>query len=231
MFKCLYRCGSDSPSTQEYHIYPLSASAINLRLETGVVCDRCNSYFAVKLEQYFIEHHPGASMRMFHVKRTRKGKAFKFRHSSGEVTRKDEDGQSTVRIPLQGLEHRTDENGDIIFRGTYRPKPFDPTRISRVLAKIAMEYLCSFGEGSEVDPSQERFDEFRNYTRRGTSQRKYVWFAWKRTEEPQRLPLLINIQNEQEAPVAQLCRISLPRVAYLIPLPPFAPPPSLEAVS
>lgn len=222
MIRCLYDCGSGSDSTQKYHVYPFSASKLDVQLEKGVVCDGCNAYFS-KLERYFIERHPGASMRLLHVARTRKGKPPTFAHQDGVATRENNSQTFSLTLPLQSIRHETLENGDIKFIGNYRPFPFDSLKIGRLLAKITLEFLYSVG-GPKYDPFLSRFDELRHYARRGPGKLKYVWFSWKHIDETQRPPQLVMIRTDSGELVSVLCRISLPGVAYLLPLPPFINP-------
>ncbi len=204
-------------------MYPFSASALDVRLERGVVCDKCNAYFA-KLEKYFTERHPGASTRVLRVRTTRKGKTPKFLHRDGEMIRKEDGDQWTLTTQLAGIGFQSLDSGDILITGTYTPWPFDSLKIGRVLAKIVLEYLYTLSSNREYDPFGVRFDSLRRYARFGPHKLKYVWFAWKRTQDAQSLPRLIEIQDAGAARVGTLCRISFPGVAYLLPLPPFISP-------
>lgn len=223
VFECLYKCGSGVPSTQEYHVYPLSGSALDVRLVKGVVCDKCNAYFS-KLEAYFIARPPGASARLLHVRQTRKGKPPKFESRAGTATRRDQPGNHTFTFPLERVQTEFLSNGDIVLRGEFTPLPFDSVKISRVLAKIALEYVYCVNPKDGLDPFSERFDAIRQYARSRSGKLRFLWFAWKRSKESQGLPRVIAVQDSGAPPVAWLCRVSLPGVAYLVPLPPVVEP-------
>jgi len=49
--KCIF-CGTDSSkSVSKEHIIPETLGNTTLILEPGVVCDKCNHYFAIKVEK------------------------------------------------------------------------------------------------------------------------------------------------------------------------------------
>jgi len=223
MTNCLYECKSRFPSTQKYHVLPFSASALELTLPPGIVCDGCNAFFS-KLEKYFVERHPGSSRRLLGVKETRKGKPPVFESQAGVATRKDGPRAATLDIPLNELKYDQLPNGDFLLTGLFKPKPFDSVKIGRLLTKIAVEYLVRFRGEGELDPFEEQFKPLREYARFGPRGLKFLWFAWKRTQEPQQLPRVVRIQEKGEPAVALLCRISLPGVAYLVPLLPLVAP-------
>jgi len=227
MVECLYKCGSGAPSTQQYHVYPISGSVIDLRLEPGVVCDKCNAYFS-KLEKHFLERHPGASVRLIHVRQTRKGKPPKFVSKAGAATRTNDTGTHALTFPVEAVETKTLDNGDILITGFFTPYPFDAVKVSRVLAKIALESLLRLPTQEGLDPYAERFDTIRKYARFGPAELRYLWFAWKRSSERQRLPCVVMVRDDGAKPIATLSRISLPGIAYLIPLPPLADPATIR---
>lgn len=223
MTECLYECGSGASLTQEYHILPFSTSALELRLAPGIVCDNCNAYFS-QLEKYFVERHPGSSQRLLGVRKTRKGKPPVFESEAGVATRHEGIDTFTFDFPLNELRHEQLPNGDLLLTGVFKPRPFDSVTIGRVLAKIAVEYLVGLRGEEHLDPFGEQFKPLREYARFGPRGLKFLWFAWKRTQEQQQLPRVIRVQDKGEPVVAVLCRISLPGVAYLVSLPPFVAP-------
>jgi hypothetical protein len=206
---------------QAYHVYPSSASRIQLQLPKGIVCDGCNRYFS-QLENYFTHHHPGSDRRLLQVPKTRKGKPPELRVIPGVGTRKDGASGSELTIPLSDLTYEKLLNGDLVLHGQAERPRFDATKVSRVLAKMAFESLYRFPSGSGLDPENPRFDQLRDYARKG--QGAYVWFAWKDCGVEQRLPQIIVVRDGSHEPVASLCRLGLPGIAYLIPLPPYPDP-------
>lgn len=223
MIECLYKCGSGALSTQEYHVYPLSASNLDLQLPKGVVCDKCNAFFS-QLENYFTNRHPGAGERLLALRETRKGKEPKFESQTGTATRRKTAEGFEFTYPLEAVQHEERENGDIVFRGTFTPRPYDSVRIGRVLAKITLESLWPFSGSGDLDPYGTRMDPLRHYARLGPSKVKFLWFAWKRTQQTERRPQVITIQDPGDEPISQLCRMFLPGVAFLLPIPPVTSP-------
>ena len=201
---------------------PKSATSVEVVLPKGFVCDDCNKYFSI-LENHFIHRHPGSSTRLLAVKKTRKRKTPKFESAVGTATRQDSDSGSELKFPLNSIDHEFQPNGDIKFTGKFRPKPFDAIIVSRLLAKIALESLVQLGRLSPLWPYDAKFDAHRNYARHGSGDIKFLWFAWKRSNEPEGKPVIIELRDEEKPSLAVLCRIQFPGVAYLVPLSSISP--------
>ena len=221
---CLYRCGSGAESTQTYHVLPRSASTLDITLEPGRVCDRCNEYFATKLEAHFVQRHPGSSERLRYVATTRKKKPPRFETTRGTAIRRNNVGTHELAYPLDNLSWEELPNGDLRFFGTFQGLPFDATIISRLLAKISLEFLVTVSDTSPYWPYLPSFDQLRRYARCGDGRVRFVWFAWKRTSTDQVVPLFIEIKEDDGSLVTTLVRISFPGVAYLFPIAPFVAP-------
>lgn len=224
---CIYGCGP-APSTQEYHLYPASASKVDVTLPPGVVCDGCNSYFS-KLESYFIHHHPGSSMRVWNGVLTKKGKTPKFAHENGELTRVDreEDRQVTTRLGDLRVERHLDGNLTII--GAYNPPPFDASKVSRVLHKIAFEFLVA-DFGQDFGPADDRFVPLREFVRRPKSGLDFQPFAWSRYSGPPRLPSFASATDTDSGEwIADVCLLTFPGIEYWVAYPPWPVPDRLWA--
>ena len=218
MKQCLYNCDSGSPSTQEYHVYPLSASTLDITLSKGVVCNKCNAYFS-KLEKEFVETHPGALARLLALKRTRKGKPPVLFTNAGLATKDNENGKSAITIPLEDINVSFEENGNILVKGEVRLPPFKPRIISRVLAKMSLEFLVACMP--KLDPYSARFDSLRCYARRGpVKMNKFIWFAFRLVDESQEPPQVIKAESPNEI-LGRLMFMGFPGIQYLFPLPPF----------
>lgn len=217
---CIYDCGSNSPSTQEYHLYPASASTMDLTLSPGIVCDKCNSYFS-KLEDYFVHHHPGSSMRVWNGVVTRKGKTPEFSHQRGKVTRIDGKGGREIKMQLGAVRFDRHPNGDITIVGSYTPRPFDACKISRVLHKIAFEVLVG-DFGHELSPRDKRFAPLREYVRRPKSATDFQPFAWRRCTDQQAFPQIVTVTDTDSGDwIADMCRLTFPGVEYWTGYPPW----------
>ena len=58
MKRCIF-CGNDSSNSKSVeHIVPESFGNKCIILKKGIVCDKCNNYFARKVEQPFLESEP-----------------------------------------------------------------------------------------------------------------------------------------------------------------------------
>ena len=227
MFTCLYKCGSSAPSTQKYHVYPASASTMDLILPTGVVCDKCNSYFS-KLEKYFTERHPGASTRLLAVEKTRKGKAPVLFTRTGTAFRKDRDGKQNFTFPLDDLQIRIKQDGNIDIVGETKLSPFDATMISRVLAKIALESLWWLM--SEINPFSEQFDPLRTYARFGKGCQSFIWFAYRLNQQHQLPPHLVPVTDREGQCIGKFSLIFFPGIQYLLSLLPIMLPSQLRGL-
>jgi hypothetical protein len=223
MIQCLYKCDTGFPSTQEYHIYPISASTLDLRLEKGIVCDRCNSYFS-NLEQYFTHRHPFTSSRLTSLEKTHKRKTPKLFLKNGRTaTREDRNGKHHFTFPVNhDIRLQEEKNGDLIFVAEYEPQSYDAVKISRLLCKMGLETL--FNGQTELNPYNEAFDPLRRYARFGPNKfLKYVWFAWKKTESVSSPPQIVQVTDGSGTPLTWLARLYFPKGTYLIPLIPSHP--------
>lgn len=63
-----------STSKSEEHIIPFSLGNDQIVLPKGVVCDGCNNYFAIKIENEFLANETIVKLRSFHTIPSRKGK-------------------------------------------------------------------------------------------------------------------------------------------------------------
>ena len=222
MDTCLYKCQSDSDSTQIYHVYPQSASNLQVVLESGIVCDKCNAYFA-KLENYFVHYQPGASAKLLALKQTKKGKQPTFESNAGLATRTRTDEGLTLNIPFSDIRYEIKEDRSIVFNLAARGRPFDAAKISRVLGKIAIEFVSVQGPypGLNLDAYSSEYDALRHYVRFGTGALKYVWFAYKDVRGEEGPPLIADFFDTDNQLKGALCLIRLPGIHYLFPLPPF----------
>lgn len=217
---CLYNCNSGADSTQEYHVLPESAANVSLTLPTGIVCDKCNCYFA-KLENYFIQRHPGSAQRLMRLEKTKKGKHPKFQSKAGEVTRTITNGQLSVQMNVSDIQFENLDNGDLIIKTKTACEQFDATKISRVLGKIALETLwLVYGKG-KVAPLAETYTGLRDYVRFGRGKLNFLSFSYRVGDYPDRLPGIGPLQNEDGKPLGHGCMIFLPGIWYFVALPPW----------
>ncbi|MCH5142449.1 MAG: hypothetical protein J1G07_01875 [Clostridiales bacterium] len=65
-------------TTSEEHIIPKSLGNDILVLKKGIVCDKCNNYFALNIEKPFLEMEPIKLIRAYHLIESRKKKVPQF---------------------------------------------------------------------------------------------------------------------------------------------------------
>ena len=61
-------------TTSEEHIIPKSLGNDDLVLKKGIICDKCNNYFALNIEKPFLEMEPIKLLRAYHLVESRKKK-------------------------------------------------------------------------------------------------------------------------------------------------------------
>jgi len=191
-------------------------------LENGIVCDKCNGYFA-KLENYFVHYQPGASAKLLLLKQTKKGKQPSFESEAGKATRTRNDDGLSLNIPFTDVTYEVKEDRSIVFKATAKGRPFDARKISRVLGKIAIEFVSVQGPypGLNLDAYSSEYDPLRKYVRYGSGTLKFVWFAYKEVRGEEGPPQIADFFGEDNQILGGLCMIRLPGIHYLFPLPPF----------
>ena len=222
--KCLYNCGSTVESnSDEYHVYPYSASEIEIKLPSGIVCDKCNSYFGRELENDFCHLHPGVAHKVLAVKETRKGKPPTQFLTHGRVKAIDQgDGIRNISYPPKDIQIEIDEGKKFSIKSYFESMPFHSRIISRTLAKMALE-LQLLSDYKLLDPYDPIFDSYKQYIRfdRGD----YIWFAYLAEGIPsiQSNPRIWEARVSDED-IFRGVYIHFPGVIYSIPLPPVPPP-------
>ena len=225
MTTCLYKCGSNAPSQQEYHVYPASTTNLQIILEKGAVCDKCNAYFA-KLENYFAHHHPGSAHRLLSLQQTKKGKHPIYESEAGVATRVSNESETTdIRIPISDVSWEIKDDGTILIKCVAKAKPFDAVKISRVLGKIALEAVYAEALIPEInfDVYSEDYDPIRRYVRFLSGQPRFIWFAYKVLQEAGGTPQMGIIWDASEKAVGVVCIIRLLGIHFMFPLIPPLP--------
>jgi hypothetical protein len=174
---CLFCKGSTETSFSIEHIVPESLGNVDFVLPAGVVCDKCNNYFARKLEGSilacgaFLEHRfagclPNKSGRVPTVQWT----AFP---SGIELAMARESGGATRLGPIHGEEaspyrHIVEARRPLTI---VRPAAMWPARtlMSRFIGKVALEALAhrvlKVPGGLEEIVTKTELDELRRFVR------------------------------------------------------------------
>lgn len=181
--RCLF-CKQDSSSTKSIeHIIPESLGNTTLILPRGYVCDKCNNYFARKVEKKFMDLDVVKLWRLYEKIPNKIG-----RMPAVECTFNDKKTQICIEdSPLTLTFHIMNDSVFNAIKNTkgghlYIPVFTDNTKFesniytSRLLAKIALEYWAYCLKDIEnslneiIDDVQ--YDLIRNYARLGTP---YDW--------------------------------------------------------
>ncbi len=174
---CIFckKVSDDSKSVE--HIVPESLGNTDHCLPKGIVCDKCNNYFASKIEQPVLEKPYFKNMRHRNFIRSKRGRLVPgkalFPHKDG--------GWADIRLDEKGFifdpkdEHiinliKTGKINSLIIPTIRQPEENDP-QISRFLAKMGLEFLAlKFAHDSgwlNNIASEKELDPIRNYVRLG----------------------------------------------------------------
>jgi len=194
--KCIFcKCDSSNSKSVE-HIVPESLGNKSNFLPKGVVCDKCNNYFALKIEKKVLE------IKYF----------TQLRHRNGIESKKGKIPRGKARVPITNFEgeviiHKNNLNEIIIDTKSFelikegkvnhlilpfdkRP-PLGNRYVSRFLAKIALEMMAS--RVLEVFPNdQNKFadeislDPLRNYARYNPKNENWIYSVRKIYEEDEK---------------------------------------------
>lgn len=141
---CLF-CKSENNTFQRIeHIIPESLGTNVYSLPKGVVCDKCNQYFA-KLENYFCHYHLSSATKLLFVDKTKKGIPPSLPLQKGEARKQKNAKIIFKQSILQDIEPDqlsiTVLANDVIIRGAFPLPDTDSEKISRFLAKCGIETL------------------------------------------------------------------------------------------
>lgn len=173
--RCIF-CKNDSRGSRAVeHIVPESLGNKSHTLYTGVVCDKCNNYFASKVEKPFLEKLEIQSLRFHEAVPNKRGRIPSLRGIMGsdvqvEVVRDYKSGTTSVYVPEAGFDSiRSQKNGMLIIPA---PTLLKPDRIvSRFIAKVALEALAQRIQHDndllEQMIENPQLDLLRNHARKG----------------------------------------------------------------
>ncbi len=199
------------------HIIPESLGNEEYILEKGIVCDKCNIYFGGELEAYFCNHHLSAGHKLFYLNKTKKRKPPQVPLIKGEMRR---DANGKIKIVQQILHNKEGSQLALIFRGEelqiyaqYYREPIDTGKLSRYLAKMALEIL--YFKNRNLILSQE-FNFIRDYARYG-GKNLYQPFMWKERQANSFDLKLVTLTSRKRG-VYYFSKIDLPGCSYVISL-------------
>lgn len=207
---CIFCKEDSSASVSVEHIIPESLGNKEHILPRGIVCDKCNNYFARKIEKPLLDSDFFRHARVWNFLPNKKGRvpvidnAFLLypgeirlelsRDKEGEfcVYPKDEDSEARFIEYLQ-----THERGSFVFPVA---PPVDSHLVSRFLAKVGLEVMAHKVmkvTGWEVDITfNQQLDEIRHFARYGDRNKKWPYYERRLYEENHRFSDEINVDYE-----------------------------------
>ena len=181
---CIF-CHKDSSNSKSIeHIIPESLGNKHYFLPQGYVCDKCNNYFATKIEKELLAQPYFVSLRSRCEIHTKKGKDVKLKaifsdlSRDAEVVKKNTENGLIIHIDEKEVELYEDINvkgiKQICIPYIYEPE-YPNTIMSRFLAKCAYEYfLYQFPKEKYNECAQELLNkendllkQLREYARYG----------------------------------------------------------------
>lgn len=171
--RCIF-CKSDSSSSRsKEHIVPESLGNRKFVLPPGIVCDKCNNYFATSVENVVLQSPFFKNLRARNGIPSKKGKVPGHQAYlvpfDDELTIRFRDDPTSIEAPPKIITHLFEKG-----YGTLILPPGSPPEnwyFSRFLLKMAMEALTNKVRGhpgwEEFIIDNKDFDEMRDYSRFG----------------------------------------------------------------
>jgi len=179
--RCIF-CKQDSSSSRSVeHIMPESIGSKRRVLPRGVVCDKCNNYFAREVEGPVLSHPSMRNIRAWHQVPNKRGKVPSLRGLIGGTDiavgfRRGRDGKLEIEPERQRDQERVTvewkaglPNGFLFMIDMDPPK----REMSRFLCKMALETVAELFThnegGTETMVDESFFDNIRTYVRYGNN--------------------------------------------------------------
>ena len=177
--RCIFCKKASDDSRSVEHIIPESLGNTTQVLPRGVVCDKCNNYFARKVEKPFLDVSGITDLRSYQFIPNKKGvippgtgyinseyPVKVFPHKEGST-------KASIAVESELFEKVLSENELILVLST-GCLPSQPNLVSRFLAKIAVEAfaqrLLNTPGGLDYLIDESQFDSIRNHARLGKPQ-------------------------------------------------------------
>jgi hypothetical protein len=179
--RCIF-CKQDSSSSRSVeHIMPESIGSKKRVLPRGVVCDKCNNYFAREIEEPVLSHPSMRNIRAWHQVPNKRGKLPSLRGHIGGTDvavsfRRGRDAKLEMEPErLRDQEHVTAEWKAGLPNGFLFLIDMEPSKreMSRFLCKMALETVAETfmhdEGGTEKIVDESYFDNIRTYARYGNN--------------------------------------------------------------
>jgi hypothetical protein len=141
--KCIFCLRSNTTFLKEAHIIPESAGNEKLTLPNGYECDECNEGFS-KTEQQVLRSFPGQFFRVAFVDKTKRGRSPTSDIKGGKIMRASTPERPIIQIKQHSRNPNSGkfEIGESGSEITWESQNLSGRKVSALLAKMALEYLC-----------------------------------------------------------------------------------------
>lgn len=175
--RCLFCKQNSDASRSVEHIIPESLGNKTSILLPGIVCDKCNNYFARKVEKPFLESGALLHLRFHQRIENKRGKvppvdgllnqAFP---AKVHYNPREKHFPLSVQLEHEAIKHLLNsDKGTLYF--PHSGSPPNEIIISRFLAKVALEKMAErlqqYPDGLEYLVDEPQLDLIRNHARRG----------------------------------------------------------------
>lgn len=196
---CIFCKADSSKSKSREHIIPESLGNTKHILPPGIVCDKCNNYFSIKVEKPVLETEYFRHSRFRNNIPSKKGRIPPLEVVYGPNA--EELGMYALKSGQKGIYPLNEESAKsfITHLNTKRrgflyiidPQPADTYLVSRLLAKCALEMLAfrfySYPGWEQQVTYRKELDEIRNFARYGGNI-KWPYYERRIYEESKRWP-------------------------------------------
>ena len=169
---CIFCQQESSNSKSIEHIIPESLGNKHHILWKGAVCDKCNNYFATKIEKELLEQPYFINMRFRNEIKTKKDRYVKNKvlvldKKNGFINAFFQNTDCGMSICFENEINNKIKKGKIIMPNISEPE-INNKIMSRFLVKCALEYLLyNLGFDYHIFIQEKQFDSLRKYARYG----------------------------------------------------------------
>lgn len=188
--RCIFCKQTSDSSRSVEHVIPESIGSKRVVLPPGVVCDKCNNYFARKVEYPVLNHQSMRNVRAWYQVPNKKGKKPSLKGYVGgtdiDIAMKVEDGQLVVQAEKEGEKSAFErQKQQDIEKNTFSPYIFPieinppEKEMSRFLAKMALEAIAfrfmHSNSNLEIIVDEPYYDPIRKFARTGMGVKEWPY--------------------------------------------------------
>ncbi len=188
---CIFCKKDSSASISVEHIVPESLGNKSHILKKGIVCDKCNQYFSLKIEKPVLEMDFFNDLRFRNKIESKKRKipkgVFLIPDNNYEAQVTIEKGVTSVRLDTEIFNLFKDGKLNQLILPINNNIPTKNKDVSRFIAKIAFEMLASTVIKNDQDQlrfvNETQFDPIRNYVRYNHKNEYWLYHSRKIYEQ------------------------------------------------